>query len=760
MENTKQAILAYLKQHPVSLVHVAQIQKNPELQDVSSVLLRRALKELVRTGQLHKGRGKTYGLPAPKPTFDGRFSLAREGYGFVVVDGQDGRDIFVPESMTATAADGDRVRVQLDFSSHHRRTGRIISILERSRSRVSGFVERKGRRLFVDGTSAKIPARIWLDEDSELRPEVGTQVGVEITQYPGPHDAEYHGVVRVVFADAGEIQGDVRRVIFDLGLPTEFPADVRKIATQLPTAVQPADTKTHVDLTDVPFVTIDGEDAKDFDDAVALVRGVDGTFKAYVAVADVAWYVEADSPLDREARARGTSVYFPTCVLPMLPEELSNGLCSLKPNVERLALVVCFRLDASRDVRDHTLVPAVIRSRQRLTYPQVDKALQGDVDAIADPALREMVIFLNQIAERLFRERLEKGSLDLEIPEAWFRLSADAGEILDVESRKRTPATGLIEEWMLLANKTVAQEFLDRRIPTVHRIHEPPDPVKIESFLRLVRAALPEEQISPSATPFQVQSVLHKTPKRAAALVLQNVLLRSLTRARYSTQSLGHFGLAFDAYLHFTSPIRRYPDLVVHRLIHRYVFKSDAKLQDQSALLKVLNDIAHESSTAERRAQDAERTADSVLKARFMMDKVGCRYDGTISGMTAGGVFVTLGNWPIDGYLPIEQLSLDDWQFDPLRMEMRAWRTRAVLRLGDRLEVVVARVDTALRQIELARVATPQKDKPQMNRGRQISEQRAVGDRIGLDKASGSKRSGTNQRSRNKSPKKPRKNRR
>lgn len=760
MENTKQTILTFLKQHPGASVHVAQIQKHPELQGVGSILLRRALKDLVRSGQLHKGRGKTYGLPSPKPIFEGRFTLARDGYGFVAVDGQIGKDIFVPESMTGMAADGDRVQVQLDFTSHHRRTGRVVSILERSRSRVSGIVEQKGRRLYVDGSSAKIPGRIWLDEDGETGVEVGSQVGVEITRYPSPHDAEYHGIVRLVFADDSEIQGEIRQVIFDLGLPMEFPENVREAARRLPSEVLPKDTEAHTDLTHIPFVTIDGEDAKDFDDAVALVPAQDGKIRAYVAVADVAWYVEADSELDREARARGTSVYFPTCVLPMLPEELSNGLCSLKPNVERLALVVCFDLDANGTVHGHMLFPAVIRSRQRLTYPQVDKVLQGDTTAIADPALRDMVLSLNQIAERMFRQRLENGSLDLEIPEAWFRLSVDSRTILDVESRKRTPATGLIEEWMLLANRTVALEFLERRIPTVHRIHEPPDPAKMESFLRLARTALPEERIPPSASAFEVQSVLHRTPNRAAALVLQNVLLRSLTRARYSTQSLGHFGLAFDAYLHFTSPIRRYPDLVVHRLLHRYVFKSPTKLPDYTALLHTLSDIAHESSTAERRAQDAERAVDSALKARFMADKIGEQYTGTISGMTMGGLFVALGTWPIDGYLPVEQLTLDDWQFDPLRMEMRALRTRVVLRLGDRIEVTVARVDTTMRQIELARVADIPPDGPRKRHQQKLAYPKPQKGRFGADRAATGKKGSQRRFGGNQQPRKPGKKRR
>jgi ribonuclease R len=701
-EDHRASILQLMKDRPGEPVHFQQLVRHLDVPSHEHASVRRILRELEGSGVLRRMRGKTFRLEQEKLFLQGKFTLTKDGFGFVAIAEEPGRDVFIPKEYTGGALTGDVVRVREEWNARGRRMGAVVEVVERATRRVVGVLEQKGKSYYVRSTDYALPEPLWVDPSQLGAAVPGDEVGAEILVYPSASQHRAQGRVVHRFDSAEAVPGLIERIIFRSELSPEFPADVLAQAGALGEEVDPAEAARREDWRIYPLVTIDGEDAKDFDDAVAVVPAPDGRgVDVLVAIADVAHYVPIDSPIDREARRRGTSVYFPGRVLPMLPEALSNHLCSLKPAVPRLAVGTRVRLDNRFQIVSASFHDVVIHSRARLTYGSVQRMLDGAPGEKPPEELWDMLRALDAIAEKLRAARAQAGSLDLEIPEPAFRLTEDGQDVAAVTSRSRTRATGLIEELMLLANRAVAHAFLDAEIPAVFRIHEEPNDEKLRRFLLVAR---PNNEPAPGEVTrsTEVQRALQACEDADKRRVLQSLLLRAMQRARYSVDNAGHYGLAFEAYAHTTSPIRRYPDLVVQRLMKQFLRMGRRPAQPSERLRTTLADISVETTRLEHLAQKAEWDVDAALKALFARNHLGEVYDGVISALSANGIFVALRDLPIDGYLPILSLPPDDYGFNERLLVLTGRRTRATYELGGRLRVRIAAAEPLAGRVEFA----------------------------------------------------------
>jgi len=686
----------------------------------------------------HRDDGEQRGRGAPaRPAgapLEGRYTRARAGFGFVQVEGparaRFPRDLFIPEGMSGPALHGDRVRVEIvrRDARGDRASGRVTDVVRPGIDRVVGILEdarrsatlrgaaraaRRGSREERDGGA---PGRWWVVPQNDLLPIVQVAGGIE----PGPFDAGKVALVRLSRRPdaARPPAGDLERVLGDPedpevqfltvalenGLRVEFPPDVEREAATLPRDPGVADVGGREDLRDQPFVTIDGETARDFDDAVCATPLANGARLVRVAIADVSHYVRPGSALDAEARERGTSVYFPDRAIPMLPEALSNGLCSLVPERDRLVLVAEVELDRRGARRASRFYRGVIRSRARLTYTQVAAVLSA-TDTAAVRAQREEVADLlpelqqmRELMRVLYRRRVAAGSLDLDLPEALIDLSEE-GRSIGVRFSPRNDAHRIIEELMLEANQAVAQFLADRDVPLPYRVHEPPDAGDVAQLNELLGAfGFAIELDGDSVRPGDVQRALAALEGHRLARVLSRYVLRALKLAHYSTENVGHFGLAFPIYCHFTSPIRRYPDLLVHRQLAAVLDGEDDAARERAA---ELTELSIASSQRERQAVDAERAMLDLKKAEFMLDHLLEPEPATITGVTKFGFFVELDACPIEGLVRADQLN-ERFELDESTQALVGTRTGARFRLGDRVRVEATEVSLRRRQVTFA----------------------------------------------------------
>ena len=653
------------------------------------------LAELVEEGRLERVRSR-YRLPGGGERLVGRLDLAQGGFGFVVPeDGSE--DVFVPAHRLAGAWHGDRVEVRLGGATRGRkRTGEVTRVLERARRTALGTLRFSRGYAWLVPEDPRLPDRIkLLPKGLEGVPE-GSRVAVRL-RYP---EATGAGEVVGVFLErlgegADDAEAETRAVILKHDLRDAFPPAVLREAERA--AARPVEEALsgREDFRSLPVFTIDGADAKDFDDAIHLRRLPGGDLEVGVHIADVGHYVEEGSALDREARARGTSVYLPGRVLPMLPERLSNGVCSLVPGQDRLTLSVIARLSPEGEVRSYRFAEGVIRSRARLTYGQVEGFLAGGPLPPEAAPLAEDLRALSALAERLRARREAEGAIAFDFPEVRVELTPD-GEIALVplgEARAR----GLIEELMLLANRLVARTLSERGLPALYRVHEDPS----EDRYRELAAALARLGYRlPEATPAAYQRVLKEAEGRPEAPVVAMLLLRSLKLARYHEENLGHFGLAFRDYLHFTSPIRRYPDLVVHRVV-RAMIRGELDEGRLARWRARFPQIAEEASVREREAEAAERELTKYYQARWARGHLGATFQGTVSGVQNFGVFVALPNG-VEGLVRLEALKDDYYRYDPEALALIGERTGRRIRLGDRMRVRILAASPAARQVDLA----------------------------------------------------------
>ena len=652
------------------------------------------LAALEARGALVRTKGERLTLPERLDLVAGRLQGNPAGFAFCVPDDPEAEDVYVPASGVRPAMHGDRVLVRIErFRRRGRTEGRVTKVLERGTTRVVGVLRRGRTADVVVPQEQRITVPILVGRGDDGGARDGDMIVAELVRYPGLA-SEAEARVTAVLGPASDPRVETEAVIAAHDLPREFPPDVVAAARRVPTAVPAEALAGRLDLRGLPIVTIDGENARDFDDAV-LVEETKSGFRLTVAVADVGYYVAAGSALDLEARARGTSVYFPDRVIPMLPEELSNGICSLKPDEDRLVLAVQMDFNAHARQTGATFHQAVIRSAARLTYTQVRQAL---VDR--DPAVRNAVGALVEPLERaerlarlLMARRRKRGAIDFDLPEAEVILDL-RGRPEQIVRAERSIAHQLIEEFMLAANESVARELGHRKLPLLHRVHEPPNPESVMELARFVegfglRLRRDEGRVAPKA----FAALLEQVEGRPEARLVSTVLLRSMQQARYAAEPLGHFGLATDAYTHFTSPIRRYPDLVVHRILAGALTGTRQVPTDLAA-------IAEESSRRERVAMEAEREIVQLKKIQFMQDKVGETYEGFVSGVVPFGFFVELRDVFVDGLVHLSALG-DDF-YDHLEREhmLRGRRTRRTFRLGDPVRVTVAGVSVERRQID------------------------------------------------------------
>jgi ribonuclease R len=649
--------------------------------------LKRVLRELVAEGEVVRNRRGLYGRSGEMELVSGYFEAHRDGYGFVVQEKPGERDLFIPPRATLSAMEGDRVMASVE--DRRRGSGRIVRVLERARTRVAGTLEKEGGAWFVRPKHRAVPFDISITRREGARR--GERVVAEIEEYPTARRMATGRVVKVL-ERPDEPRAAVEALIEEFGLPRRFPRavqeEVRGLRDKAPGRRR--------DLRGLVTVTIDGERARDFDDAVSI--GCEpGGYRLWVHIADVGHYVEWDTPLDLEARRRGTSVYFPDRVIPMLPKELSEDLCSLKPREDRPALTaeMLFGRDGAR--LSASFYPSLIRSDARMTYTSVRKIIvDGDVkERRKHDALLSDLDLMAELAGVLRDVRLARGSLDFDLPEPEVLLDVQ-GKPEAILRAERNFAHMMIEEFMIAANESVAEHLEGRDVPAIYRIHEEPEKEKLEDFLNAARPfGLKWRDLRASRLHRILASVRGKPGEEA----LTYLALRALKQARYSPENVGHFGLASGCYLHFTSPIRRYPDLVVHRILRELIRKRQLPDKRTQELASLLGDIAFSSSRMERLADEAERDVVDALRVWYMRDRVGEEFTGRIWRVMTWGMRVRLDDVFVEGDLHVSNLTDDFYLYDETTVTLRGRHTGRTYAVGQELTVRVDRVDLEEREI-------------------------------------------------------------
>ncbi len=655
-------------------------------------MFQRRLAAMEREAQLMRNRKGAYIVPERASLIAGRIEGHADGYGFLVPD-DGGEDIYLDAKQMTKVLHRDRALVRvIGLDRKGRREGAIVEVLERANSRVVGRVLVEHGITVVVPENRRIAQDILVVPDKKLKAKAGQVVMVEIIEQPDRHSQPIGRIVEVLgnYADPGmEIEIALRKH----DLPFEFSDKALEETKALPAKVKKSEWTGRKDLRDLPLVTIDGETARDFDDAVFAEKKGRG-WRLVVAIADVSHYVRPGMALDHDAMERGNSVYFPRRVIPMLPEKLSNGLCSLNPDVERLAMVCDMDINNSGVIKAYSFYPAVFRSKARLTYNQVWSWLSGEAQAESEVHrdLQPQIQALYALFNILLKARHKRGAIDFETIETMM-LFNDQGKIDNIVPVQRNDAHRLIEECMLAAN-VCASAFLEKnKQPCLYRIHEGPTPEKLEalrSFLQEFGLGLPGGE-NPTAKDYG--ALLEKIKPRPDAALLQTVMLRSLRQAMYSPDNVGHFGLSYEHYTHFTSPIRRYPDLLVHRSIK-------AVLEGTHYRPGKWDEIGMHCSMTERRADEATRDVDNWLKCYYMRDRIGEEFHGTIAGVVPFGVFVALDSVYVEGLVHVSELGEDYFQFDNVKHQMLGERSGKRFRLGDRMSVKLVRADLETGRID------------------------------------------------------------
>jgi ribonuclease R len=644
----------------------------------------------------------------------GRITVHPAGYGFVATEA--GETVFVPAKFRGTSLDGDRVAVDT-WPGVRGTEGRVSEVLARGRARLTGVLRRVGRAVYLEPDDPRISSdygRVALD-DAPLGKD-GDAVVIEITRYPDAARRELAGKLLKVLGDPDDPRTEIEKILACAVIPIEFPDEAAAQARATPPELGALDLADRIDLRDRRFATIDPETARDFDDALCIEDGPHGGARVWVAVADVSHYVRWDDALDKEAQIRGVSVYLPDRVIPMLPHQLSAGICSLNPMVDRCAMVVRLDYSHAADLVDVGYAAAVIRSKARLDYPGVAAALEGDFRGRRQE-YREWageLSRLDALARELRKKRQARGALELELSEPKVVLDADDPRLVrDVVKAKGDPAVKqayqLVEEFMIAANEAVGQFFRRRGAPTVWRVHAPPKADRVATLAELLGAYGIAVDVEQATTPLGMKHVLDQIADKPGAQALSFLVLRTLTQAVWDTVPVGHFGLASGDYLHFTSPIRRYPDLLVHRLLkyhlHREGHASGGGYTKPPPPVSELSTLAHASSEHERRAMEAEREAVAMYRAYLMRDQVGQRFDGVVSAVTSFGAFVEIEEPYVEGLIKLESLGDEPFGFDEVHMRLSGQRTGTTVSLGDKVTVEVNNVSVVRRRIDFTLIA-------------------------------------------------------
>jgi ribonuclease R len=702
-------LLAQIRQHAHHPATVRELMRMLRIPRDERTSFRRRLKALVAAGELLQVRGNRYGLPEKMDLVVGRLSTNAGGFGFVVPDqsepGRDRKDIYIAAANLSEAMHGDRVVARVERHTERGADGRIIRILERSQATIVGRYEVDDAGLgYVVPFDRRVLTDVHVPSGQSSSADPGEMVLVEITRWPTATRGPVGRVVEVL-GRIDEPGVDTQIIIRKFGVPDRHSEDAIAEATRLGTVVKERDIKGRTDFRDVTTVTIDGEHARDFDDAITIARLPNGHFRLGVHIADVSHYVAEGTALDEEAYERGTSVYFTERAVHMFPSELSTGLCSLNPRVDRLVQTCLMEVDRQGAVVRYEIHDGVINSDARMTYTAVNAILteRNPETLIEYQPLVPMFELMRELFEILLRRRRRRGSIDFDLPEAEVILS-EIGEIEAIVASERNIAHRIIEEFMLLANETVAAHLDGHGVPALHRVHEAPDVKKVdefEAFITTLGYSLAAR--GRALTPKHFQKLIERMRGTPEERPIAALMLRTMQKARYDAASLGHFGLAVEHYTHFTSPIRRYPDLVVHRMLResRRGAIGDARREE---LAEELPETARHASDMERRADEAERELLQWKKVRFMADKVGDEYCGYITGVAPFGLFVELVEHYVEGLVHVSSMADDYYRFVEQEHVLRGEHTKKMYRLGDRVDVQVVRVDMERRQVDLGLV--------------------------------------------------------
>ena len=665
-----------------------------------------ALEELEKTAAVIKTRHERFGVPERMNLVVGRLSMSAKGFGFIIPEVREKEtdsDIFVPGVSLGGAMNGDRVVARISPSeiAGRSREGEIIRIVERANEQIVGTFEESRHFGFVMPDDKKIGQDIFIPKGAVHGAKAGMKVVVRITKWPaGRRNTE--GEVEEILGRAGEPGVDVLSVMSQYGLSEEFPADVAAEAAAIEDAVSPEEFSGRRDRRGFRIVTIDGEDAKDLDDGVYAERRADGSFFLGVYIADVSWYVRENSQLDREARARGTSVYLVDRVIPMLPKKLSNGICSLNAGEDRLAMACEMEIGADGLVKSYEILPVVIHVYRRLTYTLVNEIFAEGAEAVRteNADLLPLLTPLREVHDAMEKARHERGSIGFDVPEIKVKLD-ESGKPVALIKRTGSLAESMIEQCMLAANETVAEHMEKKEQPFLYRVHEQPSDEKIERLNNLLATfslhLVPNE--AGEVAPKDVQQVLEKVKGRPEERIVSAVSLRSMQQARYADAPLGHYGLAARHYTHFTSPIRRYPDLIVHRLLRETFATGTITAGRQERLRSLLPEIAEHTSARERIAIEAERETQDMKKIEYMAQFVGDAFDAVISGVTAFGIFCELENG-VEGLVHVSSMVNDYYEYREDLYALVGGATHVSYRLGEPVRVVLVRANIAERNLD------------------------------------------------------------
>lgn len=682
---------------PMKLKELAILLQVPKEQRSE---LKAVMDALEAEGKVHVSQKGKY-LKGAGRTLRGVYQAHPRGFGFVTIEGETD-DIFIPEKETNGALHGDTVEILLTASPEgKRKEGKIVKIAERGTAKIVGLYQvAKGKHYgFVIPDNQRFLQDIFVPEERAKGAVDGHKVVVELTSY-GSDNAKPEGKIVEILGHVNDPGVDIMSIVKSYDLPVEFPEKVMNQAERVPEEVSDADMAGRKDLREWVMVTIDGEDAKDLDDAVSLTRTEDGkNWILGVHIADVANYVQERSALDREALHRGTSVYLADRVIPMLPHRLSNGICSLNAGVDRLAMSCIMTVDAKGDVIDHEICESVIRVNERMSYTSVKKILEDHDEEETTRYIDLVPMFeeMEQLAGILRNRRHQRGSIDFDFPESKIMLDEE-GHPMEIRSYDRNVATKIIEDFMLLANETVAEEYYWREIPFVYRVHETPDEDKIKKLAILINNFGYSLYISDEVRPGQIQKLLAKIQGTPQETMISRLALRSMKQARYTPENDGHFGLAARYYTHFTSPIRRYPDLQIHRII-----KDDLRGRMNEKKMEhyqtILPEVTRQASETERRAEEAERETIRLKKAEYMEAHIGEVFEGVISGITNWGIYVELSN-TIEGLVHVANMYDDHYDYYEDRYEMVGEHTGKTYKLGETVYVRVIDADCLTRTID------------------------------------------------------------
>lgn len=697
---TKKQIIDFLRDESDRPVMDIDLQHHFRIEGSDTGPFYALLDDMERQGDIIRTKKKKVAVPERFGLVVGKLQITQKGFGFILSEHGKGDDVFVPASELKGAMNNDRVMAKITSGAGggKRREGAIERIIERANQKIVGTFEKVKDYGFVIADDKRIRKDVYIPFDGVNGAETGLKVVATINEWPeGGRNPE--GYISEILGHKDDPGTDILAIIRKFQLPEVFPKKVIREASAVEPEVHPQELKQRKDIRHLNIVTIDGPDAKDLDDAVSVEQLENGWFRLGVHIADVTHYVKEGSKLDQEAIKRATSVYLVDRVIPMLPPELSNGICSLNPKIDRLTLSVFMEIDRTGKVQRHEVAETVIKTKERMVYGDVSDILEGNERPELEKYgyLKEDFKRFEELAMILRKRREQRGSIDFDFPEPYIKLDEN-GTPIEIVERERRIANRIIEEFMLVTNETVAEYFYWMDIPFVYRIHEEPDMERIESFKKFIHNFGFHLKGLNEVHPKAMQQLLHEIKGSPEEHIINKLMLRSLKQAKYSPDCEGHFGLAAKYYCHFTSPIRRYPDLQIHRIIKEMLHKelTPARLEQLEGIVLNASEV---SSERERVAEEAERETDDLKKAEYMSQFIGEEFEGIISSVTSFGMFIELPN-TIEGLVRVSDMEDDYYVYDEANMMYVGERHKQIYRIGDRVKIVVLNVNIAYREID------------------------------------------------------------